>query len=124
MSYSSVKVFVNAEQHKSLLEFCDRLGAEYEVDVTMNLSMIDDDYKKPTPALKAFCGPQWLNSKGLCQPKTVIDLILSTAKRLQLNKASGILELNSTLQEILQTNETSILLSSLPSRINDLLTEA
>jgi len=124
MSYSTVKVSVNAEQHKALLEFCNAHGLPYEVDMSMELIDLDETYKKPTNALKVFCGSQWCNSKGLIPQKDAVNRILSTAKRLQLNKTDGIIELNETLQEVLNTTETSILLTSLPSRINALLSDA
>jgi hypothetical protein len=123
MSYSTVKIFVNAEQHKTVLEFCHAHGLDYEVEVSMDLTQLDEAYKKPTKALKAFCGKEYGNSKGLIQPKAAIQLILSTAKRLNLNHTGGILELDETLREVLNTTETSILLSSLPSRVNALFTD-
>lgn len=125
MSYSSVIVTTrNPYEHRDLVDFCEARNLTYVEDILINLSTLDENYRKPTKALKAFCGPENANSKGLIQPKAALELILRTAHRLNLDRAGGIIELNDTLKDVLATEETSILLSSLPSRVSALFTSA
>ena len=125
MSYSSVHVTLkNPYEHRDLVDFCEARNLSYVEDISINFAELDETYKKPTKALKAFCGPEHANSKGLLQAKTAVEVILRTARRQNLDRAGGIIQLNETLQEVLQTTETSILLSSLPSRVSALLTDA
>jgi len=125
MSYSSVHVTTNSpDEHRDVIDFCKGRNLQYEDKILINFSELDETYKKPTKALKTFCGSHWANSKGLVQPKTVVEIILRTAHRLNLDRAGGVIELDATLQEVLNTTETSILLSSLPSRVAALLTDA
>lgn len=125
MSYSSVTVTTKSPyEHRDLVDFCEARNLQYVEDVLINLSELDDTYRKPTKALKAFCGPEWANSKGLLQPKQVVELILRMARRLNLDRAGGIIQLNDTLRDALGTTETSILLSTLPSRVSALFTDA
>lgn len=125
MSYSFVKVSPkNPYEHRDLIDFCEARNLHYEEEVIINFSALDDTYRKPTKALKTFCGSEWANSKGLIQPKAAVELILRTARRLNLDRAGGVIELNETLQEVLHTTETSILLSSLPIRVGALFTDA
>lgn len=124
MSYSSVHVSTsNPCEHRSLLEFCHSRNLPYVEDILIDFSKLDDTYKKPTKQLKAFCGAEWANAKGLIQAKTAVELILRMARRLSLDRAGGIMELNEVLQDVLQTTETSILSTSLPSRVAALLTD-
>ena len=125
MSYSSVTVTTKSPyEHRDLVDFCEARNLQYVEDVLINLSELDDTYRKPTKALKAFCGPEWANSKGLLQPKQVVELILRMARRLNLDRAGGIIQLNDTLRDALGTTETSILLYTLPSRVSALFTDA
>jgi hypothetical protein len=125
MSYSSVTVTTKSPyEHRDLVDFCESRNLKYVEDVLINLSELDEKYRKPTKALKAFCGPQSANSKGLLQPMVAVDLILRTARRLNLDRVGGVIELNETLQEVLNTTETSVLISSLPSRVAVLFTDA
>lgn len=124
MSYSSVNITTTSPyEHKLIIDFCASQNLHYVEDILINLSELDDTYRKPTKALKAFCGAEWANSRGLIQPKSAVQLILATARRLHLDRAGGIIQLNETLKEVLRTTETSILLSSLPSRVAALFTE-
>jgi hypothetical protein len=93
-------------------------------EYTIPLGELDDTYKKPTKALKTFCGPENANRRGHIKAKAAVEIILRTARRLGLDKAGGIIELNDTLRDALSTTDSSILLSSLPSRVNALLTDA
>ena len=125
MSYSSVHVRMkNPEEHRALIDFCEARNLKFVEEISIDFSQLEDTYKKPTKALKAFCGSEWANSSGLLQPKIAVELILRTARRLNLDKAGGIIELNETLQDVLQTTESSILTTSLPSRVAGLLTDA
>ena len=125
MSYSSVTVTTKSPyEHRDLVDFCESRNLKYVEDVLINLAALDETYRKPTKALKNFCGAQWANSKGLLQPAVAVDLILRRARDLNLDRAGGIIELNATLQEVLNTTETSILLSSLPGRVNALFLDA
>lgn len=125
MSYSSVTVTTKSPyEHRDLVDFCEARNLQYVEDVLINLSELDETYRKPTKALKAFCGPEWANSKGLIQPKQAVELILRMARRLNLDRAGGIIELNDTLKDVLDTTETSILLSTLPSRVGALFSDA
>jgi hypothetical protein len=125
MSYSSVTVSPKTPfEHRDLVDFCEARNLQYLEEYTINLGILDDSYKKPTKALKTFCGPENANRKGHIQAKAVVELILRTARRLGLDKAGGIIELNDNLRDALSTTESSILLSSLPSRVNALLTDA
>lgn len=125
MSYSSVTVTTRTPcEHGDLVRFCESSGLQFVEDILINLSTLDEEYRKPTKALKTFCGSEWANSKGLLQPKMAAELILRTARRLNLDRAGGVIELNDSLKEVLRTTETSILLSTLPSRISALFTDA
>jgi hypothetical protein len=125
MSYSSVAVTTrNPCEHLELVEFCETRNLQYVEEVLINLSSLDEVYRKPTKALKTFCGSEWANSKGLLQPKVAAELILRTARRLKLDRAGGVIELNDSLKEVLLTTESSILLSTLPSRVGALFTDA
>jgi len=125
MSYSSVTVTTRTPyEHRDLVDFCEARNLQYVEDILINLSELDESYRKPTKALKIFCGSEWANSKGLLQPKIAVELILRTARRLNLDRAGGIIELNETLKDVLNTTETSILLSSLTSRVAALFTDA
>jgi len=125
MSYSSVHVTLkNPYEHKDLIDFCEARNLSYVEDILIDFPDLDETYKKPTKALKAFCGAEWANSKGLLQAKVAVELILRTARRLHLDRAGGVIQLNETLQDLLQTTETSILTSSLPARVGALLTDA
>lgn len=124
MSYSSVTITTKSPyEHRDLVDFCEARNLQYVEDVLINLSELDEKYRKPSKALKAFCGSEWATSKGLIQPKQAIELILRTARRLNLERGS-IIELNDTLKDVLGTTETSILLSTLPSRVAALFTDA
>jgi hypothetical protein len=46
------------------------------------------------------------------------------ARRLNLDRAGGVIELNDALKDVFGTSDTSILLSSLPSRVGALFTDA
>jgi hypothetical protein len=124
MSYSCVKVFVNAAEHKALLDYCNAQQLKYEVETPISLSVADTKYKKPTKSLKSFCGPERTNSKGLIQANSAIELMITYATRADLITDGGIMVLNEALQDALSTNDTSIPLSSLPSRVNALLVDA
>jgi hypothetical protein len=125
MSYSSVHVTPkNPYEHRDLVDFCEARNLTYVEDILINFAELDETYKKPTKALKVFCGSEWANAKGLLQAKVAVELILRTARRLNLDRAGGIIQLNETLQDVLQTTETSILTTSLPSRVAALLTDA
>jgi hypothetical protein len=125
MAYSSVTVSPKTPfEHRDLVDFCEARNLQYVEEIAIDFSQLDETYKKPTKALKAFCGPERANSKGLLQSKMVVEILLHTAHRLHLDRAGGIIELNETLQEVLQTTETSILTTSLPSRVAALLTDA
>ena len=125
MSYSSVTVSPKTPfEHRDLVDFCEARNLQYVEEYTIHLGELDDTYKKPTQALKTFCGPENANRKGHIQAKAAVEIILRTARRLGLDKAGGIIELNDTLREVLNTTDSSILLSSLPSRVNALLTDA
>ena len=125
MSYSSVHVRMKSpEEHQALIDFCEARNLKFVEEISIDFSQLDNTYKKPTKALKTFCGSEWANPKGHLQPKIALELILRTARRLNLDRAGGIIQLNETLQEVLQTTETSILTSSLPSRVATLLTDA
>ena len=125
MSYSYVTVTTKSPyEHRDLVDFCESRDLKYVEDVLINLSELDEKYRRPTKALKLFCGPQCANSKGLLQPMVAVDLILRTARRLNLDRVGGVIELNETLQEVLNTTETSVLISSLPSRVAALFTDA
>ncbi len=118
MSYSSVKISLDTlHDHRELLDFCNARNLRYVEEININLSGLDESYRKPTKALKTFCGVEWANSKGLLQPKVAVQRILATARRQNLDRAGGIIELNDTLKEVLATDESSILLSSLPTRV-------
>lgn len=125
MSYSLVTVTIKSpSEHRDLVDFCEARNLKYVEDVLINLSGLDDTYRKPTKALKAFCGTEWANSKGFIQPKVAVELILTTARRLNLDRTGGIIGLNDTLKEVLSTDESSILLSSLPTRVAALFSDA
>jgi hypothetical protein len=125
MSYSSVHVSTKTPyEHKDLVDFCEARNLQYVEDILITFSELDETYKKPTKVLKAFCGAEWANSKGLLQGKVAVELILRMARRLKLDRAGGIIELNETLQEVLQTTESSVLTTSLPGRVAALLTDA
>jgi hypothetical protein len=125
MSYSSVSVTTRTpDEHRELVDFCEARNLHYLEDVLINLSELDGTYRKPTKALKSFCGSEWANAKGLVQPKVAVELILRTARRLNLDRAGGVIELNETLKDALGTTDTSILLSTLPSRVGALFTDA
>ena len=125
MSYSSVSVTTRTpDEHRELVDFCEARNLRYLEDVLINLSELDETYRKPTKALKTFCGSEWANAKGLLQPKVAVELILRTARRLNLDRAGGVIELNETLKDALGTTDTSILLSTLPTRVGALFTDA
>lgn len=125
MSYSSVHVRTrNPFEHRDLVDFCEARNLQYVEEISIDFSQLDETYKKPTKALKAFCGPERANSKGLLQAKMAVEVILHTAHRLNLDRAGGIIQLNETLQDVLETTESSILTTSLPSRVAALLTDA
>jgi len=125
MSYSSVTVTTKSPyEHRDLVDFCEARNLQYVEDILINLSGLDDTYRKPTKALKAFCGPENANSKGLLQPRVAVEVILRMARRLNLDRAGGVIELNDALKDVFGTSDTSILLSSLPSRVGALFTDA
>ena len=125
MSYSSVHITtISPYEHRDLVDFCEARNLKYIEEILISFDHLDETYRKPTKALKAFCGSEWADAKGRLTLKSAVQLILRTAKRLGLDKAGGLIELNENLQEILQTTETSILISTLPSRVNALLDPA
>jgi hypothetical protein len=111
-------------QHRDLVDFCEARNLQYVEQISIDFSELDEKYKRPTKALKAFCGPENANSKGLLQGKAAVEVILRMVRRLNLDRAGGVIELNETLQEVLQTTETSILTGSLPGRVAALLSDA
>ena len=123
MSYTSVKISTRClKEYELLAEFCRAHDLPYQVESSIDSSKLDENYRKPTKAMKEFCGSEYQNPIGLIQPKAVVELVIRTARRLGLDKADGVIELNSVLQEVLDTRESSVLVSTLPSRIEALFT--
>jgi hypothetical protein len=121
MSYTSVKISTRClKEYELLAEFCRTHALPYQVESFLDSSKLDDNYRKPTRAIKEFCGSEYQAPSGLIQPKAVVELIIRTARRLGLDKADGVIELNSLLQGVLNTTESSVLVSTLPARIDAL----
>jgi len=117
---SIVRITVDDKQLALLIAFCraNKMGCEIETSSSRN-AIIPEDFRTPCPALKGFCGPEMMTSRGKMKPIDALDFILAYAKRNNLIEKNSI-TLDEQLQDVFATQETSIFQTELPKRLINL----
>jgi len=114
---SIVRITADDKQLALLIAFCraNKMGCEVESLSSRNVK-IPEDFRTPSPALKAFCGPEMMTSRGKMKPIEALDFILAYAKRNDLIEKNSI-SLDEQLQNLFATQETSIFQSELAKHL-------
>jgi hypothetical protein len=117
---SVVRITADEKQLPLLIAFCrtNKMGCEIETFSSRTVT-IPEDFRTPCPALKTFCGPEMMTSRGKMKPIDALDFILAYAKRNDLIEKNSI-TLDEQLQDVFGTKESSILQSELPKRLINL----
>ena len=115
---SIVRIMADEKQLPLLIAFCrtNKMGCEIETTSARNKKEIPTDFRTPSPALKAFCGPEMMTTRGKMKPIEALDFILAYAKRNNLIEKKSI-TMDEQLQHVFGTQDSSILQSELPNRL-------
>ena len=100
------------EQLADLLTFCSTYGLTYQLPAAVSFApaVFDRQLRKPTPALKDLCGPEWLNSKGMISAAETYRFLRNYIRIHNLQGPDGAIRLNEHLQAALGAGVPSVLL--------------
>ncbi len=102
----------NPEQLTALLTFCSTHGLTYQLPAAVSFAptVFDRQLRKPTPALKDLCGPEWLSPKGMISAAETYRFLRNYIRIHNLQGADGTIHLNEHLQAALGAGVPSVLL--------------
>ena len=119
---STVRISADDKQLAILIAFCTANKIAYELESPDPTPSIPTDFRTPCQALKHFCGPEMMTSRGKMKPIEALDFILAYASRNSLIEKTSV-SLDSRLQEVFATQETTLQQSDLPARVMSLFSD-
>lgn len=119
---STVRITADDKQIALLVDFCAMNKIGCEVEILASPPSIPTDFRTPCQALKHFCGPEMMTSRGKMKPIEALDFILAYASRNSLIEKLSI-TLDGQLQEVFGIQDTSIPQYDLPGRVTALFSD-
>lgn len=118
---TTVTFTANEIQLKLLFDFCNKNGIGFDIKDTAPNVQADTTFRTPSAALKQFCGPEMMTTKGKMKPSSAAEFIMSYAKRNNLLYTTMI-SMDDNLREVFQQNE-GIPCTELPRLVNSLFSD-
>ena len=106
-TYLNAEVSVKSKKDlEKLLAFCEREG--FECAVAQTEVVLSSSYRTPTPAFKAVCGPEWLNTRGQISSEGAHTFLMKYVRSRGLVQPNGLIAMNDVLNGLFGVHEQSM----------------